>query len=89
MELLEKYLGEVETNPKSLRQRGKDGYPKGADDIMKKAYGKIPNSKEFQNQKYGFEKPKKVLGWEWSDTFRRWQALVIFKDGDRMWTFPK
>jgi len=72
-----------------LHQRGKDGFPDGADDVMKKAYGKIPDSKEFQNNRYGFEKPKKLHGWAWSDTFHRWTALVTFKDGTKTWTYPK
>lgn len=84
MDLVEKYLGE---NTR-LRQRGKDGYPVGADKIMKDAYGKIPDSKEFQKG-YGYEIPKKVHGWEWSTIFGRWTALVTFKDGSQTWTYPK
>ena len=89
MDLIEKYLSEEVLNEEKLYQRGKDGYPEGADDIMKKSYGKIPDSKEFQNMRYGYEVPKKVHGWQWSTTFGRWTALVTFKDGTRTWTYPK
>lgn len=76
-------------NEEKLYQRDKDGFPIGADDIMKKSYGKIPQSKEFQNMRYGYEIPKKIHGWAWSTTFGRWTALVTFKDGTKTWTYPK
>lgn len=54
---------------------------------MLEAYGPIPGTKVFQRS-YMFEKPKEIHGWDWSHTFRRWGALVTFKDGVTLFTWP-
>lgn len=76
----------------SLIQRNeKTGYPIGADDIQKSAYGKIPKCEGrcFQRSDTGtFEVPKSILGWDWSITFNRWSALVEFGDGHQCWSYP-
>jgi len=65
-----------------LYQRAPDGYPVGADSLMKESYGKIPDAEFFQsNQGYGYVKPVTVYGWSWSTTFNSWRALVKFADG--------
>ena len=72
-----------------LYQRGPDGYPIGSDAIMRKAYGKIPDAELFQHI-WGWRKPAVIHGWEWSDTFGSWSALVTFGDPDwHGYTFPK
>lgn len=54
-----------------------------------KGYPDIPDAAEFQNQGYGYETPAVVHGWQWSDTFGRWSALVTFANGWRGFTWPK
>lgn len=72
-----------------LYQRGEDGYPVGADQLMKDGYGKIPDAEMFQHHRtFGYEVPAEVHGWEWSTTFNRWRALVTFKDGWKGVTSP-
>lgn len=70
-----------------LIQRAPDGYPVGADRILREAYGPIPDTKLFQHN-YGYEIPMCVFGWDWSHTFHRWSALVMFYDGWQGWTWP-
>jgi hypothetical protein len=53
------------------------------------SYPPIPEAELFLNQSYGYEKPVKVHGWDWSVTFGRWSALVDFENGWHGWTFPK
>lgn len=73
-----------------LRQRAKDGYPVGADDYLREAYGPIPDTDLFQDHKgYGYRKAEIIHGWQWSVTFNRWSALVTFPDGWRGYTYPK
>jgi len=43
---------------------------------------------KFQRD-YGYEKPEKIIRWDWSYTFSKWVALVIFKDGARSYSYPK
>lgn len=38
---------------------------------------------------YGYETPEEIIRWEWSSTFGRWGALVRFKDGTQVFTYPK
>ena len=52
-------------------------------------YGPLPGSELFQNMRYGYEKPYKVHGWQWSTTFRKWSALVTFQSGETVFTYPK
>lgn len=74
----------------NLRSRGTNGFPVGADDLMKAAYGKIPDCNRFQNhQTGGFEVATEVHGWQWSITFRRWSALVTLADGWHGFSFPE
>lgn len=73
----------------TLRQRGNDGYPIGADKLMREGYGPIPDAKTFQHHSsYRNEVPIEVHGWEWSTTFGCWRALVTFKDGWKGITSP-
>ena len=51
-------------------------------------YPDIPDGVEFQH-KYGYEIPRKVYGWEWSTTFGKWSALVLFQDGWYGFSYPK
>lgn len=43
---------------------------------------------EFQGRR-GFEIPESVERWEFSTTFGRWGAVVIFSDGTRLFTYPR
>jgi hypothetical protein len=72
-----------------LYQRGEDGYPLGSDDILRQAYGPIPEATKFQHGRgYGYEEPAEVHGWQWSNDFGRWSALVTFADGWHGFTYP-
>ena len=71
-----------------LYQRAEDGYPVGADDLMKRAYGPIPEAAEFQHGSGRKATPETVHGWQWSTTFGRWTALVTFPDGWHGFTYP-
>lgn len=65
-----------------LSQRSSEGYPVGADAVLRQACGPIPEAKRFQRPDgYGFEEPEAVLGWQWSETFGRWGAIVRFASG--------
>lgn len=71
-----------------LYQRAEDGFPEGADDVMREGYGPIPSATKFQLG-FGYEIPVEVLGWQWSATFNRWAAVVRFFVGQpEVVTFP-
>lgn len=73
----------------NLYQRGLDGFPLGADRVMREAYGQIPDATNFQHHRnFGYEKPTVVHGWQWSTTFGRWGAVVTFADGWHGRTWP-
>lgn len=73
-----------------LHQRAADGYPAGADAIMREGYGPIPDAQRFQsNTGYGYEEPTAIHGWQWSTTFNRWAALVTFANGWHGFTWPE
>lgn len=73
-----------------MYQRGTDGYPIGADDLLRETYGRIPEATEFQDHHgYGYVTAKTIHSWSWSNTFNRWYALVTFDDGWKGWTWPK
>lgn len=72
----------------TLRQRGADGYPVGADKVLRDAYGPIPEAGLFQHPRMPPQKPTQLVGWDWSVTFGRWSALVVFADGWRGFTYP-
>lgn len=73
-----------------LVQRAVDGYPEGADSHLRASYGPIPDCERFQaGSSYGYEKPAAIHGWQWSETFRRWSALVTFHGGWRGYTWPE
>lgn len=74
--------------PANLRQRGYDGYPVGADALLRQACGPIPEAELFQHPSAAPQKPVELLGWDWSVTFGRWSALVIFADGWHGYTYP-
>lgn len=74
--------------PAGLCQRGEDGFPLGADSVMRQAWGKIPDASEFQHG-LRYEAPADVHGWAWSNTFRRWSAYVTFADGWEGYTYPR
>lgn len=65
----------------TLYQRGADGNCMPGDSFTHANYGKIPDSEFFQNKKGGKEKPVTVHGWQYSQTFKQWQALVTFASG--------
>lgn len=69
-------------------QRGADGFPEGSDELQRAAWGPIPAATEFLHG-YGYETPTRVYGWDWSDTFGQWGAVVEFADGWRGWTWPR
>lgn len=82
----------VETSfpPKvKMYQRGADGFPIGADKIMRQAYGRIPDPNQRFYSRAGFQKPKTVHGWSWDETFKRWGAYVTFSYGDQTFTYPE
>ena len=72
-----------------LYKRGSNGYPVGADEIMRKAYGKIPKANQEFQGKQGWAYPKKVYGWGWNHEHRRWIAMVEFHDGWKGWAYPR
>lgn len=74
--------------PADLHQRGDDGFPADADNVMRNAYGPIPDAAEFQKG-LRLEVPAEVHGWAWSNTFGRWSAYVTFADGWEGYTYPK
>lgn len=77
------------TDPR-LRQRAADGYPEGADVLLREGYGPIPDAERFQSGTgYSYEKPTAIHGWQWSTGFRRWSALVTFANGWHGFTWPE
>ena len=74
---------------KGLYQRGRDGYPVGADKIMRDAWGPIPDPDQPFWSAKGFIKPARVYGWQWSDDYHQWRAFVRFPDGTETWTSPQ
>lgn len=72
-----------------LYQRGPDGYPLGADRILREACGPIPDPDQPFQGKKGWERPAEIYGWQWSDHFHRWTAFVRFPDGFETWTYPQ
>ena len=71
-----------------LYQRGPDGYPIGADKIMRDAWGPIPDPDQPFWSGKGFIKPVKIYGWQWSPDYHSWRAYVRFPDGTETWTSP-
>ena len=71
-----------------LYQRGPDGYPVGADKIMRDAWGPIPDPDQPFWSGKGFIKPVKIYGWQWSPDYHSWRAYVRFPDGTETWTSP-
>lgn len=81
---------QVPANAPGLVQRGADGYPVGADALMRQAWGPIPAATEFQHHDgSGYKVPLQVHGWSWSTTFGSWSAQVTFQDGWKGYTWPK
>ena len=78
-----------EVAKEKLYQRGADGYPIGADKILRDAYGPIPNPDQPFWRRTGFVKPTKIYGWQWSADYRQWRAYVKFPDGTETWTSPR
>jgi hypothetical protein len=72
-----------------LYQRAADGYPIGADKLMRDAWGPIPNPDQPFWGRQGFVKPAKVYGWQWSPDYHSWRAYVRFPDGEETWTSPR
>lgn len=70
-------------------RRDAEGWPMPSDEVLRKAYGKIPAAVggKFQHN-YGHELPVAVHGYQWSTTFGRWGALVTFADGWHGYTYP-
>jgi len=83
------YLGVRQPQTKEkLYQRGPDGYPIGADKIMRDAWGPIPATNQPFWSVKGFIKPVKIYGWRWSPDYHSWRAYVRFPDGTETWTSP-
>jgi len=72
-----------------LYQRGPDGYPLGADRILREGYGPIPDPDQPFWSAKGFIKPARIYGWQWSDDYHQWRAFVRFPDGTETWTSPQ
>ena len=49
----------------------------------------IPENAELFQNRYAYEKPETVHGWQWSSTFGTWSALVTFADGWHGFTYPR
>jgi hypothetical protein len=71
-----------------LYQRHESGRPE-KNGLLNDSYPDIPASMEFQNQRYGYETAIKVHGYQWSNTFNRWSALVDMPDGWHGFSYPK
>lgn len=72
-----------------LYERGADGYPVGADDVLRSACGPIPDAEHFQDgSTMQTVKPTTIHGWQWSETFRRWGAVVTLPSGWTGLTWP-
>jgi len=71
-----------------IYHRGLDGYPLGADDILREAYGLIPDPDQPFWSRKGLIKPERIYGWQWSADFHHWRAFVLFPDGTETWTTP-
>ena len=71
-----------------MHQRADDGFPVNSDAIQRAAWGPIPAATEFWTG-YAYATPTRIIGYDWSDTFGQWGAVVEFADGQRMWTWPK
>jgi hypothetical protein len=53
-------------------------------------WGAIPEASRFLlGTQHGYAVPVEIHGWQWSETFRRWSALVTFEDGWRGYTYPE
>jgi uncharacterized membrane protein (UPF0127 family) len=72
-----------------LYQRGNDGYPAGADKVMRDSWGLIPHPDQPFWSGKGFIKPAKIYGWSFSPDYNHWRAYVQFPDGTTTWTSPK
>lgn len=69
--------------------RGIDGYAT-KDGYRNTDYPPIPASNAFQGPDgYAYTEPASVEGYDWSVTFGRWGAFVVWPDGRRMFTWPK
>ncbi len=75
--------------PWPLFQRGPDGQS-----IPATGYPPIPDATHFMTPHFGSCVPKVIHGWQWSDTFGKWSALVTFgndtgfDDGWYGFTYP-
>jgi len=78
----------LQQTKEKLYQRGPDGYPIGADKIMRDAWGAIPATDQPFWSGKGFIKPVKIYGWQWSPDYHSWRAYVRFPDGTETWTSP-
>ena len=84
------YLGvRLPQTKEKLYQRGPDGYPIGADKIMRDAWGPIPDPDQPFWSGKGFIKPTKIYGWQWAPDYNCWRAYVKFPDGTETWTSPR
>jgi hypothetical protein len=70
-------------------QRGPDGYPVNADQLMREAWGRIPSEGQLFWSDKGFQKPVKIYGWRYAPEYGRWRAYVQFPDGTDIWTDPR
>ncbi|MFC1910462.1 DUF192 domain-containing protein [Chloroflexota bacterium] len=73
---------------KDLYQPGRDGYPVGADKIMRHAWGPIPDPDQPFWSSRGYIKPSKIYGWQFSPDYNEWRAFVRFPHGEETWTSP-
>jgi len=80
--------GSVSPRREKIYQRGPDGYPLGADRILREAYGPMPDPDQPFYSGKGFINPVRIYGWQWSARFHHWRAFVLFPDGTETWTTP-
>lgn len=64
------------------------------DELFAKAYRKeqwdrVRHAIEFLHPTLGYITPIQHHGWAWSETFHSWGALVTFRDGTKIYTWPK
>lgn len=61
-----------------------------SNELLNKNYPPIPLATKFQdNEGYGYREASEIHGWQWSETFGRWGAVVSFPNGWRGLSWPE